>query len=111
MMISAILGLFGFVAGMSATVYCFGTLAMDAAHFLSASNPLPQVPATPRKLPPRQLTFVEPHPSARCPVCRTGIQGQVRMCPDCRVLSHEDCWTFQGGCGIFGCGERGLAER
>lgn len=107
MMISAIFGLFGFVAGMSATVYCFGSLA---AEWISAGPPVPRVqPATPA--PPRQLTFLEPHPSARCPVCRTGIQGQVRMCPRCRVLSHDDCWTFQGGCGIFGCEERVLAER
>ena len=111
MMISPIeiLACLGFLAGASAAVFGFGSLALAAASTLATAT-LP-APARPRELPARplparQLNFTDPHPSARCPVCRTGIHGQVRMCPRCRVLSHEDCWSFQGGCGIFGCGEK-----
>lgn len=98
----------GFIAGIGAAAYGFGSLAVTACAYLAptptaAPVPLPR-PAQPRALGPApKVTYEAPHPSARCPVCRTGIQGEVRMCPSCRVLSHEDCWTFQGGCAIFGC--------
>jgi len=25
------------------------------------------------------------------------------VCPDCHVSYHQDCWTYNGGCGTYGC--------
>lgn len=101
----------GVLFGFGAAAIGFGSVAVLAYQSLLPERPRIGALRTPgaARVPesaPRQVTFLEPHPSARCPVCRDGIQGQVRMCPRCRVLSHDDCWEFQGGCAIFGCCER-----
>lgn len=98
----------GVMFGFGVAALQFGIVAVTAYWSLvPLRGPLavPPAPALPRTG-PRQITYKDPHPSARCPVCRTAIQGQVRVCPRCRVLSHEDCWEFQGGCAIFGCCEK-----
>lgn len=40
-----------------------------------------------------------------CAICQTPVaQGEiVGPCPDCSGLFHEDCWTENGGCAIYGC--------
>jgi hypothetical protein len=40
-----------------------------------------------------------------CPVCGHGVEGG-HPCPRCRTPHHEDCWTYMGGCAIFGCSSR-----
>ncbi|MBI4860391.1 MAG: hypothetical protein HY815_09030 [Candidatus Riflebacteria bacterium] len=40
---------------------------------------------------------------ARCPVCAEPV-GKPRMeCPRCGVTHHVECWSYSGGCAIFGC--------
>jgi hypothetical protein len=40
-----------------------------------------------------------------CPVCGHEVDGG-HPCPRCRTPHHEDCWTYFGGCAIFGCHTR-----
>jgi hypothetical protein len=48
--------------------------------------------------------------AARCPVCSHAVRGRTVVCRKCDIPTHEDCWKFQGGCGIFGCqSQYGLA--
>lgn len=41
---------------------------------------------------------------AHCPVCRESI-GTCRsqLCGSCDTPHHADCWSFNGGCAIYGC--------
>lgn len=41
--------------------------------------------------------------AARCPVCRTGLEGAVIRCDRCDVPHHEDCWSYLGHCSVYGC--------
>jgi hypothetical protein len=41
----------------------------------------------------------------RCPVCDHPMEKPLR-CPACLTPHHEQCWTYMGGCAIFGCGSR-----
>lgn len=40
-----------------------------------------------------------------CPVCQStlGADGQVHACAGCGTRYHEECWTYNGGCGVYGC--------
>ncbi|MBX6313576.1 MAG: hypothetical protein IRY99_11765 [Isosphaeraceae bacterium] len=38
-----------------------------------------------------------------CEVCGDPIAGLHVICVVCRTPCHRDCWTFIGGCSIFGC--------
>jgi hypothetical protein len=42
----------------------------------------------------------------RCPVCAARIEGETRLCGKCRTPHHAECWAWQQGCAIFGCGGR-----
>lgn len=44
----------------------------------------------------------------RCAVCSCAIHGHSRSCPVCQVPYHLDCWSYAGGCAIFGC--KGAAQ-
>lgn len=44
---------------------------------------------------------------AHCPTCAQTVEGAAVRCPRCSVVSHSDCWSFQGGCGIYGCRSSG----
>lgn len=55
------------------------------------------------------LTFLrhEDHPGGHCPVCARTFAAEgmlaVRTCNRCHVPMHPECWSYQGGCAIFGC--------
>lgn len=38
-----------------------------------------------------------------CKVCGEIIVAEFVYCGQCRTPHHRDCWTFVGGCSIFGC--------
>lgn len=40
-----------------------------------------------------------------CPVCSDPVShSSSTSCPLCGVPHHKDCWGYNEGCGIFGCG-------
>ena len=40
-----------------------------------------------------------------CPVCSDPIShASSTSCPKCGIPHHQDCWGYNEGCGIFGCG-------
>jgi hypothetical protein len=41
---------------------------------------------------------------AKCPVCSEVLVTMV-VCKRCRTPHHEDCWTYYGGCSVYGCRE------
>lgn len=41
---------------------------------------------------------------AKCPVCSEVLVMMV-VCKRCRTPHHEDCWTYYGGCSVYGCRE------
>lgn len=45
-----------------------------------------------------------------CGVCGSGLaQGRVVRCAKCRTPHHEDCWSFNGRCATYACGESEVA--
>ncbi len=45
-------------------------------------------------------------PGPVCRVCGEATDPECdRACGTCRAPHHADCWTFGGGCSIYGCGE------
>lgn len=40
---------------------------------------------------------------ATCKVCGESIEGEHVVCTTCRTPHHGDCWSFVGGCSIYGC--------
>lgn len=55
--------------------------------------------------PPKPAAVTVP----KCPVCQTELtrHGLV-LCQKCSTPHHRQCWTFNKGCGVFGCGCRVL---
>jgi hypothetical protein len=56
------------------------------------------------------ISIVDAGPSAPedagppvCKVCGDPIVATYVVCISCRTPHHRDCWTFVGGCSIFGC--------
>lgn len=45
-----------------------------------------------------------------CPVCANPLGHEAHRCPRCATPHHSDCWTYYGGCAIYGCG-RGAARK
>jgi hypothetical protein len=56
---------------------------------------------------------VEPSPAADprgqtlCAVCQCPLEqgGDVVTCPECSVPYHRECWEYNKGCAIYGCGQ------
>lgn len=48
-----------------------------------------------------------------CPVCKKEIMeaDKVRVCPDCGIPHHEQCWEMNSGCSTFGCLQQGTAGK
>jgi hypothetical protein len=44
------------------------------------------------------------HAAGDCPICSQ--TGGTQACPSCGVTHHEDCWKWNGQCGIYGCQTR-----
>lgn len=39
-----------------------------------------------------------------CVVCQSPLdQEPTAMCPDCGARMHQECWDYNGGCGVYGC--------
>lgn len=38
-----------------------------------------------------------------CAVCGDLLGERVRRCPRCETPHHQDCWTYNQGCAVFGC--------
>lgn len=43
-----------------------------------------------------------------CPFCKTEIKvgDEVKICSDCGIPHHLNCWTENRGCTTFGCGQQ-----
>ena len=102
-LLTALAALFGVVVGFGFAAVEFGGLA------IAAWKALPRRPPArpPRPVEsPRRLRLLARADAVRCPVCAGAVDGAVVVCPRCRVLSHEDCWSYAGGCAIFACEPR-----
>ena len=44
-----------------------------------------------------------------CPVCSTEISSDEEqiVCPDCKMVYHQDCWADNNGCATYGCPSSG----
>ncbi|MFA5142001.1 MAG: RING finger protein [Candidatus Woesearchaeota archaeon] len=51
-----------------------------------------------------------PAEAAKCPVCGTSMKRKRKVCPRCRTPHHRDCWRYNKGCAIFGCGSSSKIE-
>lgn len=43
------------------------------------------------------------HKAAQCPVCGEGAGPEMALCPVCETPHHRECWSWVGGCAIYGC--------
>lgn len=39
----------------------------------------------------------------RCKVCGEPIVRRCVVCPECETPHHQDCWSYSGGCAVYGC--------
>lgn len=46
----------------------------------------------------------EPEDDGVCGVCGGVLGPPLATCPACSTLHHQDCWNYNGGCAIYGCG-------
>lgn len=54
-----------------------------------------------------EVTEVSATADATCQVCGDAIGAARRVhCRSCRTAHHDDCWKYNDGCSVFGCGER-----
>lgn len=49
------------------------------------------------------MGFGEITATGRCPVCGSSIGRDAKSCKRCAVGYHPDCWTYAGGCAVYGC--------
>lgn len=49
------------------------------------------------------MGFGEITATGRCPVCGSTIGRDAKSCKRCAVRYHPDCWTYAGGCAVYGC--------
>ncbi len=50
---------------------------------------------------------------ANCSLCHLPLKDEepLTSCPACGATSHEECWTENGGCGVYGCTEAPATEK
>ena len=41
--------------------------------------------------------------TVRCAVCATEAAGSLNACAACGATYHSDCWSYNGGCAVYGC--------
>lgn len=43
--------------------------------------------------------------TSTCPICGCAFEetDEIRICPDCKVPHHVECWTENRGCSTYGC--------
>jgi hypothetical protein len=46
-----------------------------------------------------------PAPLAHCAICMTPVEpgDETTACPECTAPYHDDCWSANGGCAVYGC--------
>ena len=49
------------------------------------------------------MGFGEITMTGRCPVCGSTVDRDARPCKRCSVRYHSECWTYAGGCAVYGC--------
>lgn len=49
------------------------------------------------------VAAIEPSTSGRCPVCATDAPRNEAACPQCDAPHHVECYSYNRGCGIYGC--------
>lgn len=69
----------------------------------------------------QEMTIPAPTPAdaapaavgALCAICQTGFGAQDAKvaCPGCHAEYHEDCWTENGGCAVYGCSHVPATEK
>lgn len=89
------IGVVGMLLGFGASAVGVAGLVHDAVTSFAARLPGPPPP-------PVKITRAG-DASGRCPVCAERVIGAAVQCPGCRVPTHADCWSYQGGCGIYAC--------
>lgn len=40
----------------------------------------------------------------KCAVCAAEASGELTACAQCAAAYHSDCWAYNGGCAVYGCG-------
>jgi hypothetical protein len=38
-----------------------------------------------------------------CPICGHPVADTPHACHTCRTAHHQECWSYFGGCAVFGC--------
>ena len=43
--------------------------------------------------------------TSTCPICGCAFEetDEIRICPDCKVPHHDECWSENKGCSTYGC--------
>jgi hypothetical protein len=44
-------------------------------------------------------------PSSVCVICQSALDDATVTCPACSAKYHQECWEYNGGCGVYGCDE------
>lgn len=61
------------------------------------------------------LTPTEPNGenSLLCPICQHPVDAleTVTACPACNTVHHQECWDYNHGCGLYGCGQAPETEK
>jgi hypothetical protein len=55
-----------------------------------------------------EISPAELRSGSGCPVCGHPVEGGTR-CGSCGTPHHAECWTYSGGCALFGCDSRKAA--
>ena len=40
-----------------------------------------------------------------CIICQSALDDTVLACPECSARYHQECWDYNGGCGVYGCSQ------
>jgi len=47
---------------------------------------------------------------AHCRICGDPLNTNSKHCPTCDTPHHPECWKYNSGCAVYGCGSSGLKE-
>jgi hypothetical protein len=77
--------------------------AEDVVHWIGYLDPLLKLVGPPSSEGIRILSARFDPARGRCPVCSLAMLSPIVLCAACSVPHHQDCWSYLGRCGIFGC--------
>ena len=51
-------------------------------------------------------------PQVMCIICHCAIESSepATPCPGCGAAYHAECWSYNGGCGVYGCSQAATTE-